>query len=131
MNKAVQNFIFAGALVILSACGGGDSDFTGTFVGTESLQGSSNSLTVTLSQSGQQVTGNYTATSQYGGQPMTGYIQGTPNSNNLQTNVTVQAPQACTYTGTLTQTGGVLQGNLTGSCQGNTTLQVYAQKQKK
>jgi hypothetical protein len=121
MKNVVLKFVFASCLVLLSACGGGDSDFDGTFIGEERSLNSqvAANVTLTMSQSGQNITGTYT-TSGTGFGPSSGTLSGVANANTVQLTVSItpsQGGQACQLSGTATQTSGVITAQLSGNCQ--------------
>lgn len=132
MRNVVLKFSFALAMVVLAACGGGDSDFSGTFIGTETSQGTQNRATVTLSQSGTNISGTFTSTPVSGGQAVSGQLAGVTKGNTVtQLTLTSSGGICPSMTGTASQANRVITGtlNCVGGQGGTITFQVTRQQQ--
>lgn len=109
MRNVLLNIGLIVTIAAVSACGGGDSDFNGTYTGYQTAPTQS-SLTLTLTQNGESIGGQYQATATQGGQPVSGTISGTVQGSQATINVATQISGTCS--GSVTQTQGQISGSL-------------------
>jgi|GEM_PF-6604540 len=131
MKKMIFNLSMVTAFLLVTACGGGDSDFNGTFIGQETSQmgGQSMQVTAQLQRNGNNITGNYILSGQSGQQngQVTGVVQGNQISQFVVNFSSGNGGSQCPLQGTGSQTQGVITMQMSG-CGAQTTVQLRRQQ---
>lgn len=132
MKKMIFNLSMVAGFLLVAACGGGDSDFNGTFIGQETSQlggGQSIQVTAQLQANGNNITGNYITSGQAGQQngQVTGIVQGNQISQFVVNFNSGNGGSGCPLQGTGSQTQGVITMQMSG-CGQQTTVQLRRQQ---
>lgn len=118
-SRLLVPVVFLSVALVLTACGGGGATkgfdtppgsvvLAASYSGTETVEGLSGPVSVSLSQNGNQVTGHWG--NQFGGLINLGTLSGTLNGNSLTATLTSGIAGECSNTVTATLSGTSITG---------------------
>ena len=106
----MQRWLVLVLVLLLSACGVGGSDLSGSYVGSVvDTVGGSGQGTITLAQSGNQLGGSWQIS--FSSLSNRGSLQGVVSGSSVSPQLYPSRPDACPYTLTATRNGDTLRGN--------------------
>ena len=106
----MQRLLVLALALLLSACGVGGSDYSGSYVGSVvDTVGGAGTASITIAQSGSQLSGSWQIG--FGSLVNSGSLQGVASGNSVSAQLLPSRAGACPYTLTATRSGNTLSGN--------------------